>query len=159
MKINLSYNQIEDLSGFQALHHSESRLSQIEIHGNRIQNLQHALRCLVGCVNLRQLSLAHSGASNPACNKPGGLHCRFYFIRQSFVDFMFYSGLFLMFKLNNLLFIYYYFICIYQYCVLGECFVFKCCICTLICKLLLYCFNFRVGTQRNMLFHVLPHMF
>ena len=44
---------------------TEYKLSQLELHGNRLQSLGHVVQCLLHCVNLRSLALAQAGADNP----------------------------------------------------------------------------------------------
>ncbi|XP_062611366.1 leucine-rich repeat and coiled-coil domain-containing protein 1-like isoform X2 [Saccostrea cucullata] len=68
VKINLSYNQISDISGFKSLHGAEYKLSHIELHGNKLASLQHVIKSLIGCSNLRQLTLNVDGSTNPLCS-------------------------------------------------------------------------------------------
>uniref|UniRef100_K1PSA2 Leucine-rich repeat and coiled-coil domain-containing protein 1 n=1 Tax=Magallana gigas TaxID=29159 RepID=K1PSA2_MAGGI len=68
VKINLSYNHISDISGFKSLHGSEYKLSHIELHGNQLSSPQHVIKALIGCSNLRQLTLCLDGSSNPLCS-------------------------------------------------------------------------------------------
>lgn len=68
VKINLSYNHISDISGFKSLHGLEYKLSHIELHGNQLSSLQHVIKALIGCSNLRQLTLCLDGSSNPLCS-------------------------------------------------------------------------------------------
>ena len=49
----------------------EYRLSQVELHGNRLQSLDHVIQCLRHCANLRSLAVAQAGADNPLCQTPG----------------------------------------------------------------------------------------
>ena len=51
----------------------EYRLSQVELHGNRLQSLDHVMQCLRHCANLRSLAVAQAGADNPLCQIPGKL--------------------------------------------------------------------------------------
>ena len=74
VKLNLAYNQIQDLSGLQSVHGPDYRLSQLDLHGNQLQSLPHVTRCVLGCVNLRHLTLAQSGADNPICNDQGVIY-------------------------------------------------------------------------------------
>lgn len=71
VKINLSYNHISDISGFKSLHGSEYKLSHIELHGNQLSSPQHVIKALIGCSNLRQLTLCLDGSSNPLCSDLG----------------------------------------------------------------------------------------
>ena len=50
---------------------AEYKLSQLELHGNRLQSLSHVAQCLSHCVNLRSLALAQAGSDNPVCQTPG----------------------------------------------------------------------------------------
>lgn len=68
VKINLSYNHISDISGFKSLHGSEYKLSHVELHGNQLSSPQHVIKALIGCSNLRQLTLCLDGSSNPLCS-------------------------------------------------------------------------------------------
>ena len=69
VKLNLSYNQIHNLSGLLAMQGSEFKLSQLDLQGNRIQSLQHVVQCLSDCPNMRHLTVTH----NPLCQNPGKL--------------------------------------------------------------------------------------
>ena len=71
VKLNLSYNQIRDISGFTEMGSAEHRLSQLELHGNRLQFQNHVTQCLSSCMNLRSLALTQAGADNPLCHTPG----------------------------------------------------------------------------------------
>lgn len=71
VKINLSYNHISDITGFKSLHGPQFKLSQIELHGNQLSSLQHVIKALIGCSNLRQLTLSIDGSSNPLCSEHG----------------------------------------------------------------------------------------
>ena len=71
VKINLSYNHISDISGFKSLHGSEYKLSHVELHGNQLSSPQHVIKALIGCSNLRQLTLCLDGSSNPLCSDLG----------------------------------------------------------------------------------------
>ena len=71
MKLNLSYNQIDDISGLRGLHGPQYKVSHIELQGNRLQSTSHVTQTVRGCVNLRNLSLQQGGATNPVCNMPG----------------------------------------------------------------------------------------
>ena len=50
VKINLSYNHIETLAGFQAMRGSGFDLEQIELQGNKLQSISHVGLCLQVCV-------------------------------------------------------------------------------------------------------------
>ena len=71
VKLNLSYNQITDLTGLQSMQGKEYVLSHLELHGNQLQSLAHVCRCIRGCANLRHLIFSQSGASNPICFQQG----------------------------------------------------------------------------------------
>ena len=71
MKLNLSYNQIANISGLQAVDGPEYKLSHIELQGNCLISLDHVGRCLEGATNLRRLVLSQAGAQNPCCNQKG----------------------------------------------------------------------------------------
>lgn len=75
VKLNLSYNQIHDLSGFCHMHGSGYKLSHLEIHGNRVDSIEHVTDCLTGCLNLRHLVLSLGGADNPVCTQKGWCFC------------------------------------------------------------------------------------
>ena len=70
MKLNLSYNEIVNISGLQVIDGTEYKLSQLELHGNNLMSLDHVTRCLHGATNLRQLVLSQGGAVNPCCHQP-----------------------------------------------------------------------------------------
>ncbi|PVD20790.1 hypothetical protein C0Q70_18951 [Pomacea canaliculata] len=71
VKLNLSYNQIEDISGLRSLAGSDYKLSQLELHGNRLRSLTHVQHSLRLCSNLRHLILSQDGSSNPVCHQEG----------------------------------------------------------------------------------------
>ncbi|KAK3085813.1 hypothetical protein FSP39_008999 [Pinctada imbricata] len=68
VKLSVSYNQINDISGLKSLHGPDYKLSQLELHGNQLSSWKHVLQCLIGCRNLRQLTLCWDGSSNPICD-------------------------------------------------------------------------------------------
>ncbi|XP_041375167.1 leucine-rich repeat and coiled-coil domain-containing protein 1-like isoform X2 [Gigantopelta aegis] len=67
VKVNLSYNQIEDLRGLQSLSGPEYRLSHLECHGNKIRSTDNVVQSLRGCHTLRKLVLKQEGSANPVC--------------------------------------------------------------------------------------------
>lgn len=83
VKLNLSYNQINDISGFEEMTTADYRLSHLELHGNRLNSLNHVTQCLSKCVNLRSLAVAHAGADNPFCQTPGEYPCNSYLYIKS----------------------------------------------------------------------------
>ena len=56
VKINLSYNHIETLAGFQAMRGSDFDLEQIELQGNKLQSISHVGLCLQVCVYVQNAS-------------------------------------------------------------------------------------------------------
>jgi hypothetical protein len=72
VKLNLSYNQIANISGLQAIEGAEYKLSQLELHGNSLLSVDHVARCLEHADNLRRLVLSQGGADNPCCKHQGG---------------------------------------------------------------------------------------
>ncbi|XP_076470668.1 leucine-rich repeat and coiled-coil domain-containing protein 1-like [Babylonia areolata] len=71
VKLNLSYNQIEDLSGLRSLGISECKLTQLELHGNKLRSVQHVHRSVALCSSLQHLVVSQDGSSNPLCHQPG----------------------------------------------------------------------------------------
>ena len=71
MKLNLSYNQIEDLSGIKALAGPSYSLTHLDLHGNKLSSVAHVSQCLCRVNNLKHLTLSLDGSSNPLCHKPG----------------------------------------------------------------------------------------
>ena len=71
VKLNLSYNQIEDLSGLRSLGVSDCRLSHLELHGNKLRSVQHIHRSIALCGSLQHLVLSQDGSSNPLCFQEG----------------------------------------------------------------------------------------
>lgn len=73
-KINLSFNQIATISGFTALNGPHSRLSHVDLRGNRIASLEE-LQSLSRCPLLRFLSFQMEPRSqargNPVCSLSG----------------------------------------------------------------------------------------
>ncbi len=63
--LNLSYNSITSLHGLAALHGPGCKLRLLDVRHNQLPSLQ-AFAALVGCVNLRELSIA----GNPVCAVP-----------------------------------------------------------------------------------------
>ncbi|KAI5104052.1 leucine-rich repeat and coiled-coil domain-containing protein 1, partial [Silurus meridionalis] len=70
-RLNLAYNQINDLTGLLYLHGTESKLKHLQLHSNRLENMNHLLQCMVGLHNLRDVTLNMDGADNPICRLPG----------------------------------------------------------------------------------------
>ncbi|GAA6108442.1 leucine-rich repeat and coiled-coil domain-containing protein 1 isoform X2 [Tachysurus ichikawai] len=70
-KLNLAYNQIKDLTGLLHLHGTEFKLKHLQLHSNRLDNMNHLLQCMVGLHNLRDVTLRMDGADNPVCRLPG----------------------------------------------------------------------------------------
>ncbi|XP_069710403.1 leucine-rich repeat and coiled-coil domain-containing protein 1 [Phaenicophaeus curvirostris] len=69
--LNLSYNRIHDLSGFLCLHGTSHNISHIDLHGNRINNINHLLQCTKGLRCLTNLTLEKNGKANPVCHIAG----------------------------------------------------------------------------------------
>uniref|UniRef100_A0A8C4JAT7 Leucine-rich repeat and coiled-coil domain-containing protein 1 n=1 Tax=Dromaius novaehollandiae TaxID=8790 RepID=A0A8C4JAT7_DRONO len=69
--LNLSYNRIHDLSGFQCLHGTSHKISRIELHSNCIDNMNHFLQCTKGLHSLTNLTLEKNGKTNPICHTAG----------------------------------------------------------------------------------------
>ncbi|XP_047674679.1 leucine-rich repeat and coiled-coil domain-containing protein 1 isoform X3 [Tachysurus fulvidraco] len=70
-RLNLAYNQINDLTGLLHLHGTEFKLKHLQLHSNRLDNMNHLLQCMVGLHNLRDVTLRMDGADNPVCRLPG----------------------------------------------------------------------------------------
>ncbi|KAI5627917.1 leucine-rich repeat and coiled-coil domain-containing protein 1 [Silurus asotus] len=70
-RLNLAYNQINNLTGLLYLHGTESKLKHLQLHSNRLDNMNHLLQCMVGLHNLRDVTLNMDGADNPICRLPG----------------------------------------------------------------------------------------
>ncbi|XP_060730038.1 leucine-rich repeat and coiled-coil domain-containing protein 1 isoform X2 [Tachysurus vachellii] len=70
-RLNLAYNQINDLTGLLHLHGTEFKLKHLQLHSNRLDNMNHLLQCMVGLHNLRDVTLSMDGADNPVCRLPG----------------------------------------------------------------------------------------
>ena len=68
VKLNLSYNQIHDVTGFKDLRGDEYKLTHLELHGNRLASASHVTSSLAPCQNLRYLAIAEAGADNPLCH-------------------------------------------------------------------------------------------
>ncbi len=68
VKLNLSYNQIHEVTGFKDLRGDEYKLTQLELHGNRLASASHVTSSLAPCQNLRYLAIAEAGADNPLCH-------------------------------------------------------------------------------------------
>ncbi|NXY45159.1 LRCC1 protein, partial [Ceuthmochares aereus] len=69
--LNLSYNRIHDLSGFLCLHGTSHNISHIDLHSNRINNINHLLQCTKGLCCLTNLTLEKNGKANPVCHIAG----------------------------------------------------------------------------------------
>ncbi|XP_009080082.1 PREDICTED: leucine-rich repeat and coiled-coil domain-containing protein 1, partial [Acanthisitta chloris] len=69
--LNLSYNRIHDLSGFQSLHGTRHKISYIDLHSNCVSNINHLLQCTKGLCCLTSLMLEKNGKANPVCNTAG----------------------------------------------------------------------------------------
>ncbi|MCJ8731799.1 hypothetical protein PDJAM_G00203620 [Pangasius djambal] len=70
-RLNLAYNQINDLTGLLYLHGTEYKLKHLQLHSNRLDNMNHLLQCMVGLHNLSDVTLSMDGADNPVCRLPG----------------------------------------------------------------------------------------
>ncbi|XP_017266314.1 leucine-rich repeat and coiled-coil domain-containing protein 1 [Kryptolebias marmoratus] len=70
-RLNLSYNQINNLTGLLYLHGTEYKLKHLSLHGNRLDNVDHLLQCLLGLQGLRDITLSQDGGDNPVCGSPG----------------------------------------------------------------------------------------
>ena len=70
-KLNVSYNQIEDLSGLKCLSGPLYKLSLVDLHGNKLSSVAHISQCLVKLQSLRHLILSQDGSGNAVCHKPG----------------------------------------------------------------------------------------
>ncbi|XP_031418909.1 leucine-rich repeat and coiled-coil domain-containing protein 1 [Clupea harengus] len=73
-RLNLSYNRICDLTGLLYLHGSEYQLKHLQLHGNRLDNSNHLLQCMVGLQNLKDVTLTAdtvNAPQNPVCALPG----------------------------------------------------------------------------------------
>ena len=71
VSLDLSYNQIQHIDGFLALHGPSYKLSCVNLHGNHLESVSEAIRCMQGCYNLKHLSFNMSGADNPLCHQTG----------------------------------------------------------------------------------------
>ena len=63
--LNLSYNGLTSISGLTALHGPHCKLKSLDLRHNQLESLQ-AFSVLVGCINLRDLSIA----GNPVTSVP-----------------------------------------------------------------------------------------
>ena len=70
-KLNVSYNQIEDLSGIKSLAGPSYSLTHLDLHGNKLGSMAHVSQCLCRLNNLKHLTLSLDGSGNPLCHKPG----------------------------------------------------------------------------------------
>ncbi|KAK3567517.1 hypothetical protein QTP86_019936 [Hemibagrus guttatus] len=70
-RLNLAYNQINDLTGLLHLHGTDYKLKHLQLHSNRLDDMNHLLQCMVGLHNLRDVTLRMDGAENPVCRLPG----------------------------------------------------------------------------------------
>ncbi|KAM6350431.1 leucine-rich repeat and coiled-coil domain-containing protein 1 isoform 3-T3 [Podargus strigoides] len=69
--LNLSYNRIRDLSGFQCMHGTSHKISRIDLHSNRVNDINHLLQCTKGLCCLTNLTLEKNGKANPVCHTAG----------------------------------------------------------------------------------------
>ncbi|XP_066537463.1 leucine-rich repeat and coiled-coil domain-containing protein 1 [Hoplias malabaricus] len=70
-RLNLAYNKISDLTGLLYLHGAEYKLKHMQLHGNRLDSMNHLLQCMLGLHNLRAVTLRMDGVDNPVCSLPG----------------------------------------------------------------------------------------
>ena len=66
-RLNLSYNQLKNLTGLEDLHGVNYSLTILELHGNQISQLVPACQSLKGCSNLRHVIFSRAGSENPIC--------------------------------------------------------------------------------------------
>ena len=74
IKINLSFNWIEDVSGFSDFKGASYQLRHVELQGNRITSIPHLVSNLQKCVTLQELVIAQGRVDNPICHVSGNLH-------------------------------------------------------------------------------------
>jgi len=67
-KFDTSYNFVKNISGFKDLHGSSYSISHVYLHGNQLASLEHVIHSLIGCVNLKDLTLELYGDNNPVCD-------------------------------------------------------------------------------------------
>merc|ERR1719376_1420546 len=68
--VNLSYNNLKHLHGFLDLHGGEhNQVQVVELHGNKLESIDHVVQCLNGLVYMKHLVLSWQGESNPLCEK------------------------------------------------------------------------------------------
>ncbi|KAA0719624.1 Leucine-rich repeat and coiled-coil domain-containing protein 1 [Triplophysa tibetana] len=70
-RLNLAYNQINDLTGLLYLHGAACKLKHLQLQSNRLDSINHLLQCVVGLHNLKDLTLSKDGSNNPVCLQPG----------------------------------------------------------------------------------------
>ncbi|XP_034410479.1 leucine-rich repeat and coiled-coil domain-containing protein 1 isoform X2 [Cyclopterus lumpus] len=70
-RLNLSYNQINSLTGLLYLHGTDYKLKHLSLHSNHLDNIDHLLQCLLGLQRLREVTLSQDGGDNAVCRLPG----------------------------------------------------------------------------------------
>ena len=71
IKLDLSYNVINNLSGLKKLHGPGFSLQTLYLQGNQLNSLDHVINSVTGCVALKELTLSQYGESNPVCELAG----------------------------------------------------------------------------------------
>ena len=67
MKLDLSYNLINNISGLRKLHGPGFSLHTLYLQGNQLSSLDHVINSLNGCLSLKELMLSQYGEANPVC--------------------------------------------------------------------------------------------
>ena len=69
-KLNLTFNQIDDISGLKAFRKSSHSLQHIELYSNRLNSLKHVIECLSNCNCLQKIEFRQGKNTNPICGVP-----------------------------------------------------------------------------------------
>ena len=69
-KIDLSYNKIEDLIGLRDIRPGSHALKHLDLNGNNVTSLNHAIQCLANCTKLEVLIFKDENDGNPICEIP-----------------------------------------------------------------------------------------
>ena len=70
-RLDLSYNQINDVKGLSELGSKSCRLKYLALQGNKLCSLSLLTEALRQVKSLKHLNLSQDGASNPLCTKQG----------------------------------------------------------------------------------------
>ena len=68
--MNLTFNQIDDISGLKVFRKSSHSLHHVELFSNRLNSLKHVIESLSECTCLQNIEFRQGKNVNPVCGVP-----------------------------------------------------------------------------------------